>query len=45
MVAGGVGEQREGPAPAATRARIVLWHEERRPKEEVADLVGYGGPS
>ena len=33
------------PASVATRARIVLWHEEKRPKKEVAELAGVSRPT
>lgn len=33
------------PATVATRARIVLWHSERRPKKQVAELAGVSRPT
>jgi hypothetical protein len=30
------------PATEATRARIVLWHAEQRPKKEIAGLLARG---
>jgi transposase len=33
------------PSPVATRARIVLWWAERRPKKEIAALAGVSRPT
>lgn len=33
------------PATVATRARIVLWHDERRPKKQIAELAGVSRPT
>lgn len=33
------------PATMATRARIVLWHDERRPKKQIAELAGVSRPT
>ena len=33
------------PATVATRARIVLWHGEQRPKQEIAVLAGVSRPT
>ena len=33
------------PATVATRARIVLWHAEHRPKKEIAALAGVSRPT
>ena len=33
------------PATLATRARIVLWHDDRRPKKEIAALAGVSRPT
>ena len=35
----------EVPATVATRARIVLWRSERRPKKQVAELAGVTRPT
>ena len=33
------------PATVATRARIVLWHDEHRPKKDIAALAGVSRPT
>ena len=33
------------PATVATRARIVLWYAEGRPKKQVAELAGVSRPT
>jgi transposase len=35
----------EVPATVATRARIVLWHDQHRPKKEIAALAGVSRPT
>ena len=36
---------RDVPATVVTRARIVLWHDERRPKKQIAELAGVSRPT
>lgn len=36
---------RDIPANVATRARIILWHTERRPKKEIVQLAGVSLPT
>jgi transposase len=51
LTAGELGELRalvnspEVPATVATRARIVLWRAENRPKKEIAQLAGVSRPT